>query len=68
MRINNIVNKLKDSADDTTYITINIPPHFLSELHEIDKSSDVTLRQRILIAIGEYIIGYKERKTNKEAK
>ena len=65
MRLNNIVNTSRDGADDTTYITINIPPHFLSELHEIDKSSGVTLRQRILIAIGEYIRGYKERQTKK---
>ena len=61
MRLNNIPNTSRDGADDTTYSTINIPSHFLLEFLEIDKSSDVTLTQRILIAIGEYIRGYKER-------
>jgi len=65
MRLNNIVNTSREGADDTTCIIINIPSHFLSELLEIDKSSDVTLSQRILIAIGEYIRGYKERQTKK---
>ncbi len=65
MRLNNILNTSRDGADDSTCIIINISSHFLLELLEIDKSSGVTLHQRILIAIGEYIRGYKERQTKK---
>jgi len=65
MRLNNILNTSRDGADDSTSTIINIPSHFLLELLEIDKSSDVTLHQRILIAIGEYIRGYKERQATK---